>query len=247
MTIVIPMAGRGQRFIDQGHSIPKFCLEAHGKTLLEWSVDSLPLDLAHRVVFVALREHDEQFGVRAMVRRCYGHRVSLSFVLLDAVTRGQAETVMRAEPFIAASEPLLIFNIDTMFRSPTLRRNLAREDVDGVLGCFRSRGARFSFAVTDEQGWVTRVTEKEPISEYALTGLYHFRKGGDFLDSARAAILSRQLSKGEFYIAPLYNTLIARGARLVLDAAPVHHVLGTPEEYRTFRAFAAADLAPEVA
>lgn len=45
MNFIIPMAGKGERFKNAGFELPKMLIEAHGKTLLEWSVDSLPLDL----------------------------------------------------------------------------------------------------------------------------------------------------------------------------------------------------------
>lgn len=234
MTIVIPMAGRGQRFTDAGHLLPKFLLEAHGKTLLQWSVDSLPLELASLTIFIMLREHEQKFQVESKIRRLYQGKTPLAFVLLDEITRGQAETILRAASLIERELPLVIFNIDTMFRSPTLKNNLLRTDVDGVLGSFHSIEPRFSFAVTDNDGLVTLVTEKEPVSDNALTGLYHFRRAVDFLKSAEAAIDNNLLTKGEFYVAPLYNELLKHDARIILDHTPVHHILGTPQEYENF-------------
>jgi len=236
MTFVIPMAGHGQRFIEAGYALPKFLLEARGKTLLEWSVDSLPLELAHLTVFVMLREHEAAHQMEARIRKLYGQRTPLAFVFIDEVTRGQAETIVRASSLINPELPLLIFNIDTMFNSSTLKDNLLRDDVDGVLGCFYSKEPRFSFAAINDAGFVMRVTEKEPISENALTGLYHFHRAADFLEIADVAISNNQLTKGEFYVAPLYNDLLARGARLILDHATVHHILGTPQEYAEFAA-----------
>lgn len=236
MTIVIPMAGRGQRFTDAGHVLPKFLLEAHGKTLLQWSVDSLPLELATLTVFIMLREHDEKFQAESMIRRLYSAKTPVAFVFIDDVTRGQAETVMCASSLIDPNLPLLIFNIDTAFSSPTLKDNLLRSDADGVLGCFYSNKPRFSFAQTDDTGLVTRVTEKDPISNNALTGLYHFRLASDFVNAAKQCIGENRLTKGEFYVAPLYNQLLIGGARLILDYAPVHYILGTPEEYTEFSA-----------
>jgi dTDP-glucose pyrophosphorylase len=236
MIFVIPMAGHGRRFIEAGYAVPKFLLEAHGKTMLEWSVDSLPLELAHLTVFVMLREHEETHQMEDKIRKLYSARTQLAFVFLDEVTRGQAETIMRASALIDPELPLVVFNIDTMFYSPSMKYNLMRVDVDGVLGCFHSVEPRFSFAATDSNGFVTRVTEKEPISDNALTGLYHFRRAGDFMKVATRAISANQLTKGEFYVAPLYNQLLARNARLILDRAPVHQILGTPQEYVKFAA-----------
>jgi dTDP-glucose pyrophosphorylase len=234
MNLVIPMAGRGKRFVEAGYKVPKFLLEAHGKTLLEWSVNSLPLELADRTVFIMLSEHEKDFQVANRIRQLYSDRTKLEFVFLDQTTRGQAETVLCAASVIDPDSPLVIFNIDTMFKSPTLVNSLLDTDADGVLGYFHSSDPRFSFAETDRFGNVIRVSEKDPISQNALTGFYHFRFASDFIDVASRCINEKRLTKGEFYVAPLYNQLLLRGSRLILDHAPVHHILGTPEEYERF-------------
>ena len=41
MTIIITMAGLGSRFKKAGYDCPKYMIEAKGKTLFEWSMDSL--------------------------------------------------------------------------------------------------------------------------------------------------------------------------------------------------------------
>jgi dTDP-glucose pyrophosphorylase len=211
-------------------------IEAHGKSLLQWSVDSLPLSLCERLVFVGLAEHEMEFGLSERIRAWYGGGLQLDFVFLPGVTGGQAETVLAAREFIAPEKPLLIFNIDTAFHSPTLGGALADTHNDGVLGSFESQEGRFSFAAVDAAGRVTNVMEKVPISNHALTGLYHYRRAVDFLSVADEAIKKNERVKGEFYVAPLYNALIAQGRRFVLDHCPTHYILGTPAELATFLA-----------
>ena len=41
MTIVITMAGLGSRFRKAGYEMPKYMIEDHGKTLFDWSMESL--------------------------------------------------------------------------------------------------------------------------------------------------------------------------------------------------------------
>ncbi len=241
MTIVIPMAGRGQRFLDAGYRVPKMLIAAHGKSLLQWSVDSLPLNLAARLVFIGLAEHEREFALAAKIRSWYARGLKLEFVFLPDVTGGQAETVLAAREFIPLKEPLLIFNIDTAFQSPTLARTLQDETNDGVLGAFVSKEPRFCFAAVDPTGRVTRVTEKEPISSHALTGLYHYRRAADFLAVADAAVTRNERVKGEFYVAPLYNALM-QGRRFVLDACRAHYILGTPAELDFFLNLPAAQV-----
>ncbi len=235
MNIVIPMAGLGSRFVEAGYQTPKPLLPAHGKTLLEWSVDSLPLELATRLVFVGLKEHRERLGLEEIIRDIY-QEYDPSFHWLDHSTRGQAETVAVAAHLYDKSAGLLIFNIDTAFRSSQLLSKLKDCAHDGVLGSFYSEEPRFSFASENQQGYVTEVREKDVISSHALTGLYHFSSTADFLEIANEAIAADEREKGEFYVAPLYNKLIQRGARFILDQCEEHWILGTPAEYQHFLA-----------
>lgn len=235
MNIVIPMAGLGSRFTEAGYAVPKPLLPAHGKTLLEWSVDSLPLELATTLVFVGLKQHRDEHGLEEEIRRLYASR-NPKFLWLDETTRGQAETVVLAADLLDPTAGLLIFNIDTAFRSAGLAARLKDASHDGVLGSFHSAEPRFSFASTDADGIVNEVREKSVISNDALTGLYHFSSTAAFLEIARAAIAADEREKGEFYVAPLYNRLIARGARFILDACEKHWILGTPAEYQAFLA-----------
>jgi dTDP-glucose pyrophosphorylase len=235
MNFLITMAGEGRRFRDAGYTVPKMLIEAKGKTLLEWSVDSLPLHLCSRLIFVAQQQHEDAFRVSKKIISIYSSRVSsLHFKFIDKLTRGQSETACLAKHLIDPAKPLLIFNIDTQFVSSMLEKNLLRKDIDGVLGAFYSEEPRFSFASLDDEGFITRTAEKEVISSNALTGLYHFTRPADFFEAAEDAFAKNETTKGEFYIAPLYNHLIAKGRRLIVDMADEVNILGTPEELKIF-------------
>lgn len=231
MNIVIPMAGRGSRFAEAGYATPKPLLKAHGKTLLEWSVDSLPLQLCERLIFVGLEE--QAVALEPMILNRYG-KYTPRFVWLKKPTRGQAETVLQAAQHWQETNPLLIYNIDTAFHSFTLKDSLNNAESDGVLGAFRSREPRFSFAAVGADGFVSRVAEKEPISDFALTGLYHFRSTVNFVKVAEQALATSETVKGEYYVAPLYDKLIRDGKSFTIDLSDRVEILGTPEEYERF-------------
>lgn len=236
MNFVIPMAGRGSRFTDAGYKLPKMLIETHGKTLLEWSVDSLPLELCTNLIFIGLNEHNLEYSLEKRIRDIYGALgFSLSFLWLDGVTRGQAETVMLAHELVNYDTDLLIFNIDTYFSSPTLKDKLLQSNIDGVIGAFISVEDRFSYAsVNDDTGFVMDTVEKQVISQYALTGLYHFKRTIDFFNTAKFYIQNNITSKGEFYIAPMYAELIKQQKKFVLDLCEEHWILGTPNELLKF-------------
>jgi dTDP-glucose pyrophosphorylase len=227
------MAGAGSRFKKAGFQKPKMLLQAHGKTLLEWSVDSLPLELCSNLIFIGLKEHRQKFELEKFIIDKYG-KYNLKFLWLDEITRGQAETVLMAKHLVDFSKDLVIFNIDTYFISPTLKNNLLRGDIDGVLGAFISNENRYSYAKLDSQGFVVETAEKVVISSYALTGLYHFKRPRDFFDVSQRHIEHNILYNNEFYIAPMYNELIRKGKKFIIDLAKEVWILGTPEEYQAF-------------
>jgi choline kinase len=229
------MAGEGRRFLEVGYTLPKMLIKAKGKTLLEWSIDSLPLNLCTRLIFVAQHKHEDEFQLSEKIKTIYSNRVmSLHFKFIDKLTRGQSETAWLAKDIVDLSQPLLIFNIDTQFSSSSLEKNLLKKNIDGVLGAFFSEEPRFSFAALNNEGFVTKTAEKEVISSNALTGLYHFTNPEDFFEAARSALAKNETTKGEFYIAPLYNHLINNGCRLILDMADEVNILGTPDELGQF-------------
>jgi choline kinase len=229
------MAGEGRRFREAGYTIPKMLIEAKGKTLLEWSIDSLPLNLCSRLVFVGLQQHEDEFQLSKKIIALYSDKVkSIHFKFINIITRGQAETAFLARHLVNLSLPLVIFNIDTQFFSATLEYNLINKNIDGVLGAFHSAEPRFSFAALNEDGFVKETAEKIVISSNALTGLYHFTNPSDFFEATDAAFEKNETTKGEFYIAPLYNYLIKKGRKLIVDVAEEVNILGTPEELKLF-------------
>jgi dTDP-glucose pyrophosphorylase len=236
MNLVIPMAGRGSRFAQVGFSVPKPLIDVRGKPMYAWATESLPLTHAKRLIFICLAEHLSDLKLEEDIRRRYG-QYNPEVVALNEVTQGQACTVLMAKRFIDQDAPLVIFNADTFFTSP-LQKTVAGlpTTVRGVLGVFKAPGDKWSFARANAEGRVVEVVEKKRISDWACTGLYHFSSGAEFVQHAEAMIADDERINNEFYVAPVYNRLIAAGADIRLDVAEQVWVLGTPEDLAHFEA-----------
>jgi dTDP-glucose pyrophosphorylase len=193
----------------------------------------LPLELATRLIFIGLKEHRDAYDLETMISHLY-RACSPVFLWLDQTTRGQAETVYLARHLMDPQKGLMIFNIDTAFAAADLKEQLLDHQHDGLLGSFHSNEPRFSYARVGNDGYVDEVREKVAISSHALTGLYHFASTQDFLDVAGKALAQDEREMGEFYVAPLYNHLIARGAKFRIAPCQDHWILGTPAEYQNF-------------
>jgi dTDP-glucose pyrophosphorylase len=236
MTIVITMAGLGSRFRKAGYTVPKYMIEAHGKTLFEWSMESLSgFELKNnKCIFIVRKEDDASDFIRTTCQKMGISDVRV--IEIDALTDGQATTAMLAAAEWNPQDSLLIYNIDTYVEAGQMKASQITGD--GFIPCFHADGEHWSFAKLDENGKVVEVREKSRISDNCTLGAYYFKSCGLYEQLYREYYSGdEKLEKGEKYVAPLYNYLISKGGDVrisIVDYEKVH-VLGTPEELDYFK------------
>ena len=238
--IIIPMAGQGKRFKDNGITKPKFMIKVKNKSLFEWSLDSLPLDISKKIIFVCLEEHEKNFKISEFIKNIMNEKypnAKYDLVYLENTTSGQAETVLHAKHLVDLDSSLIIYNIDTHFISTRLKSKiltLKNKKIDGILGCFESYDENLSFIKLNQDGFVTKIKEKEKISNLASTGLYVFSNARQFIEAAETMIKNDIKVKDEFFVSEIYNILLKSGRRFDIDIAEEFVPFGTPEDIKKF-------------
>ncbi len=235
MTVIITMAGLGTRFRKAGYQCPKYMIEAKGKTLFEWSMDSLRgyNDHVSKYVFVVRAEDGASEFVRTQCAK-YGIN-DVELVELDYMTDGQATTCMLAMPYCDQEQGIMVYNIDTYVEPYEMKY----DDIsgDGHIPCFHADGNHWSFARLDENYKVVEVREKVRISDNCTLGAYYFSSARLYKELYEEYYADdSNMEKNEKYIAPLYNFMIEKGMPVtisIVDKKKVH-VLGTPEELKLF-------------
>jgi hypothetical protein len=238
-TVAITMAGRGQRFRDVGYDVPKYEVEAHGRTLFRWAIESLRswIDQGAQFVFLS-RAEDAAAGFIAA--QCAAAGVASHEVIeLPGTTDGQATTALLAGDAVRApADPFLVYNIDTYVRPGAMRAERARGA--GWIPVFPGEGDAWSFAAADSAGRVTELREKVRISPHATVGLYWFGSFDLYADlyERHWSDPAAERAAGERYIAPMYTTLVESGADVWIDRLEPADVvpLGTPAEVDHFAA-----------
>lgn len=239
--IVIPMAGLSSRFSQAGYDIPKFMLSAKERTLFAHSVMSFEKYFdSESFLFITLEEH----GAKEFIENeCSSlGLINYQIVSLKKPTAGQAETVYLGIKCleVQVDEPLLIFNIDTFRPDFSLPDEFDLSKVDGYLETFVGEGANWSNVVPkDLSGYKVKATsEKQQASEFCCTGLYYWRSFKRFKDiyEKYSTVDSSDVQGGEYYIAPMYNDLIASGGDVRFSVIDRKNVIfcGTPAEYEQF-------------
>jgi capsule biosynthesis phosphatase len=238
--IVIPMAGEGKRFKDDGILEPKYMIKVKHKTLFEWSIDSLPINISKKIIFVCLEEHEKKFNVNKFIKNIMDKKYPNSkyeVVYVKETTGGQVETVLHAKHLVRPENSLMIYNIDTYFISTRLKTKiltLKNKNIDGLLGCFKSNDENLSFVKLNEKGLVEEVKEKEKISEYASTGLYIFTRAKQFFKTGEEMIKNENKVKNEYYVSEIYNMLLKSNAKFEIDVVEEFTPLGTPNDLKKF-------------
>jgi dTDP-glucose pyrophosphorylase len=241
LNVVVPMAGRGSRFADAGYDLPKPLLLLGGHAMIEWVIRNLRPARDHRFVFVCRQEHLRRHqGFEALLRR---QAPGCEILALDRVTEGAACTVLLARALIDGPEALMIANSDQYVDRGIDAYLEAMGAADGLIMTFEAQDPKWSYCALRDDGTVERVVEKQVISRAATVGIYNFARGSDFVAAADAMIARGERVNGEYYVAPVYNQLIAAGARIVTydvgREGEGMHGLGTPEDYLAFQRSAA--------
>lgn len=232
--VILPMAGFSRRFVEAGFDRPKYELMLAGRPVLDWSLLSFRRWFGKEQLTLVFRD---TAGTRDFAEeRVAACGISdVCFVPLDHPTKGQAETVALgiAGSGAASTEPLTIFNIDTLRPGLPRPSEMSLPRCDGYLETFIGTGSHWSFVEPQTIGdsRAKRVVEKVRISEYCCTGLYHFASvdlfSKSFLREANAP------SANELFVAPLFQHLISDNLDIrftVIERSEVFFC-GTPLEY----------------
>jgi len=228
--LLLPIAGKAQRFLDAGYTMPKPLILANHKHVIDWSLESVDYSECN-LIFIVRLDHIYNFSIDKILKQKFGDDIQI--VVLDKITRGALETCVLAEQYIDNDIPLLIYTPDVYFE-PQFKPNTIPDDSEGFLLTFLANSADHSYSQCDINGKVSRVVEKEVISEHANVGLYYFNSGKEFLKYGREVIDANMLVKNEFYIAPMYNLMIRDGKYVTCADTEKMHVLGTPSTLEFF-------------
>lgn len=237
LNIVVPMAGRGSRFANEGYQLPKPLIPVKGHPMIELVIANLTPRVPHRFHFLILREHDKDYGLAERLR-CWAPDCSITYV--DTVTEGAACTVLLARDAINNDDPLMIANCD-QYVDISIDVYLADiAEADGLIMTMWADDDKWSFVRRDDTGRVVEVVEKVVVSNEATVGIYNFARGADFVRAAESMIAEDHRVNGEFYVAPVYTRLAQEGADIrchsIGKVGAGMHGLGVPADLKDFEA-----------
>jgi HAD superfamily hydrolase (TIGR01509 family) len=227
LNVLIPMAGAGSRFEQAGYTFPKPLIEVNGKPMIQVVIENLNLDANY--IYVVQKAHREKYNLDTLLNLL---TPGCKIVETDGLTEGAACTALLAKDYIDNDNPLFFANSDQFVEwdSNEFMYKMQETDADGGIVSFTATHPKWSFAKIDENGLVTEVAEKNPISDIATVGYYFWKHGSDFVKYSEQMIKKNIRVNNEFYVCPVFNQAIEDCKEIRTFNTNEMWGLGTPED-----------------
>jgi len=229
--ILIPMAGAGSRFSSAGYTFPKPLIEVNHKPMIQVVIENL--NISTKFIYIVQKEHYEKYNLKYLLNLI---TPNCEIVQVEGVTEGAACTTLLAKEYINNDKHLVIANSDQFVEwdSNSFYYSMTNDNLDGGMLTFKATHPKWSFAKLDENGFITEIAEKKPISDIATVGIYYWNKGSDYVKYAEQMIEKNVRVNNEFYVAPVYNEAILDGLKFKPFNISKMWGLGTPEDLKTY-------------
>lgn len=229
--ILIPMAGAGSRFSLAGYTFPKPLIEVNNKPMIQVVIENL--NIKANFIYIVQKEHYEKYNLKYLLNLI---TPNCEIVQVDGITEGAACTTLLAKEYINNNKHLLISNSDQFVEwdSNSFYYSMTNDNLDGGMLTFKATHPKWSFAKLNENGYITEIAEKKPISDIATVGIYYWNKGSDYVKYAEQMIEKNIRVNNEFYVAPVYNEAISDGFKFKPYNIEKMWGLGTPEDLKNY-------------
>ena len=228
LNILIPMAGSSIFFENSSYLYPKPLIEVKGRPMIQRVIENLnTINEEINYIFAVNAEDCRKFHIDNVLQLLTNNKAEI--IRVDNNTGGGACTALLAIESINNDDPLIISNADQCFDCSIddFIKSFRKRDLDAAVVCFDSVHPRWSYVLTDENEAIVETTEKRPISNKAIAGLFYFKHGKDFVQSTMKSIFKDASVNGSYYIAPVINEMVLDGKKLGISTVE-------NEKYHTF-------------
>ncbi len=226
MNLILTMAGKYSRFVNEGYKIPKYLLPWKNHTILSEILFSFTKSNIFKNIFLVANKKDNDFMNQILHTMKHYNIQSKNLIFIND-TKSQCETALisinKFSDKIPTKDPICFHNIDTILCERNFEQvyeYLAKHD--GFIDIFTSNNHEFSYVLKD-QAFVRDIQEKILISSTASSGFYGFSNVNMFVENYK-----------NDYFSSVYRNMISNGKKTICGNLHDENdtlVLGTPKDY----------------
>ena len=237
---IIPMAGEGIRFVNQGYRLPKPLIPIKGIPMVVRAAKCLPD--ADIWIFICKKDHVLNSKIKDILNQYFP---SPKIISVDFLTEGQASTCLLAKKYLRPNDILTIGSCDCrMYYDKTCFNNKLVTS-DALVWTFRNNKSvvknpeMYGWTILDKVGQVSRVSCKVPISntpmkDHAITGSFSFKKAEYFLEYCDRTISKNRRINNEFYLDIVLDECAIGGLNVQPFEVDEYNSWGTPIDLKNY-------------
>lgn len=250
MNILIPMAGEGKRFKDEGYTISKPAIPTYDrhdgsqKPMVVLATLDLPgvKDHSNNLIFVD-RDFHKTDGVEQIITEEFPWA---KFITVEKLTEGQACTCMLAKDFIDNDDELLIAGCDNGMDYNNCEYERLKSKNDVIVFTYTDNEAvlkdpnAYGWMMADEQNNITGTSIKKaisdnPLKDHAVVATFWFKKGKIFIEATEKMIKENDRINNEFYVDQVIKHILELGYKATVFDLDRYICWGTPRDYEIYQ------------
>jgi len=238
--VVIPMAGKSQRFFDAGYDQPKFLIEFFGLPMIG---HILRIFQNFPDVIVIVNEQDKiKYDLGSVVSKLHG---TAKVVSIKQHSFGPSYSILESSEFINQSKKIIVHYCDFSGAWDPYDTVDLLNTYNGVFVSFtgfhpsRINGTKFAYGRASSEKALMEIKEKgsftaDPETEYASSGIYGFSTGGLMLESIGEQVRLNLQINGEFYTSLTHEIMLRNKKSITMQNMSLFYAWGTPENLENF-------------
>jgi beta-phosphoglucomutase len=174
MNIIIPLGGKGERFIKEGYTEPKALIKIFEKRMIQYVIDNISIGGDDKV-FMIYNNYLDKFSFSDFITKTYPF---IKLIRLENNTSGASETLSIGIQYILEhyqyKEKSLILDCDTFYTENVI--DIFRNSDDNMVFYIHRENEPpiYSYIDLDTSSTIINIAEKQKISNNANTGAYAF-------------------------------------------------------------------------
>ena len=244
-SVIVPMAGLGQRFIDEGYSMTKPLIPVSGDPMVIKAVNDLPSSQNYSFV---LRSDTTDYN--SIVKRIKKEFPNAIVKTIYETTDGQASTTMLGFNEIkktlgAVPGPITVGACDNgaIYNQESYSELVNDDSIDIIVWGYRGnvnaiRKPEMFGWIDENNNIIQNISVKTPLGnpnhDPIVTGTFTFKNSEIFLSSIKSLFERDGKINGEFYLDSCINDALNLGFKCVLFELDHYISWGTPNDLRTY-------------
>ena len=207
MNIIIPIGGKGERFVNCGYKEKKPLINILGKPMIQYVLDNLKISENDKFFIIYYDIEDNIFKNLLTEKHPY-----INFVKINFQTKGAAETIfegLKKIIHLTDNKKTMLFDCDTFYTEDviSLYRNIDKNAVFYTIN--EDEKPIYSYIDIDNNNNVIKnIAEKVKISNKANTGIYCFKDIDELYNYSKYIIENNITFNNECYTSCIIDKMI---------------------------------------